>query len=79
MTAASPDWWPKGSFMAELPDAERVALLNAGDPYRFDDEQILLLQGDSGDHVYVLTSGLVKVVVAAPSGACGAPRPAAGS
>jgi len=69
MTAASPDWWPKGSFMAELPDAERVALLNAGDPQRFEDEQILLLQGDSGDHVYVLTSGLVKVVVAAPSGA----------
>ena len=69
MTRASQDWWPNGSFFAELPDAERAALLNAGDPYRFEDEQILLVQGDSGDHVYLLTSGLVKVVVTAASGA----------
>ena len=69
MTRASHDWWPEGSFFAELPDAERAALLNAGDPYRFEDEQILLNQGDTGDHVYLLTSGLVKVVVTAASGA----------
>lgn len=69
MTSASHDWWPKNSFFAELPDAERAALLTAGDPSRFEDEQILLMQGDSGDFVYLLTSGLVKVVVAAASGA----------
>ena len=69
MTRASHDRWPESSFFAELPDAERAALLNVGDPCRFEDEQILLMQGDSGDFVYLLTSGLVKVVVTAPSGA----------
>jgi CRP-like cAMP-binding protein len=69
MTRVSHEQWPKDSFIAELPDTERAALLAAGDPYRFEDEQILLVQGDSGDFVYVLTSGLVKVIVAAESGA----------
>lgn len=63
------DQWPVGSFIAELPDSERGVLLAAGDPCRFADEQVLLLQGDPGDFVYVLTSGLVKVMVATESGA----------
>lgn len=63
------DRWPVGSFIAELPDSERGVLLAAGDPCRFDDEQALLLQGDPGDFVYVLTSGLVKVMVATETGA----------
>lgn len=69
MTRSSHDRWPEGSFVAELPDTERAALLAAGDPQCFEDEHILLVQGDPGDCVYVLTSGLVKAVVAAESGA----------
>jgi CRP/FNR family transcriptional regulator, cyclic AMP receptor protein len=69
MTRGSYDQWPEGSFVADLPDAERAGLLAAGDFQRFEDEQILLAQGEPGDFVYVLTSGLVKAVVTAESGA----------
>jgi CRP-like cAMP-binding protein len=66
---ASHEAWPDGSFVQQLPDAERAALLEAGTPLRFEDDQTLLVQGDAGDFLYVLTSGLVKVIVVAVSGA----------
>lgn len=69
MTRASHDRWPEDSFIAGLPDAERAALLAAGESHRFEDEKILLVQGDPGDFVYVLTGGLVKIIVEAESGA----------
>ena len=69
MTHVGHDAWPAGSFVQQLPDADRAALLDAGTPLRFEDDEILLVQGDIGDFVYVLTSGLVKVIVAAVSGA----------
>lgn len=69
MTRANLAPWPASSFVADLPDSERAVLLAAGDPYHFGDEQVLLVQGDLGDYAYVLVSGLVKVVVAAESGA----------
>jgi CRP/FNR family transcriptional regulator, cyclic AMP receptor protein len=69
MNRASHEAWPDGSFVQQLPDAERAALLEAGTPLRFEDDQILLVQGDAGDFLYVLTSGLVKVIVEAVSGA----------
>lgn len=69
MTRASHDLWPEGSFIADLPDTERAALLAAGESHRFDDEQILLVQGEPGEFVYVLASGLVKIIVEAESGA----------
>src|ERR1700683_4263592 len=69
MTDASRDQWPQSSFVGRLPAAERAALLAAGTPVRFDDDQILLVQGDVGDLLYVLISGLVKIIVAAESGA----------
>lgn len=68
MTRASQETWPDDSFVQQLPDAERVALLAAGTPLRFEDDGILLVQGEAGDFLYVLTSGLVKVIVAAESG-----------
>jgi CRP/FNR family transcriptional regulator, cyclic AMP receptor protein len=68
MTRASCEHWPEDSFVNRLPDAERAALLAAGSPLRFEDDEILLVQGDAGDYLYVLTSGLVKVIVAAESG-----------
>lgn len=69
MSLMSRDQWPEGSFVGQLPEAERSALLAAGALVRFDDNAILLLQGEIGECVYVLTSGLVKVIVAAESGA----------
>ena len=69
MTRAGSETWPDGSFVQQLPEADRIALLDAGTPLRFEDDQILLVQGDAGDYLYVLTSGLVKVIVGAVSGA----------
>jgi CRP-like cAMP-binding protein len=69
MTRAGNEAWPDGSFVQQLPDADRIALLDAGTLLRFEDDQILVVQGDAGDYLYVLTSGLVKVIVGAVSGA----------
>jgi CRP/FNR family transcriptional regulator, cyclic AMP receptor protein len=69
MSLASRDQWPEGSFAGELPEMERAALLAAGVPIRFNDDAILLLQGEIGECVFLLTTGLVKVMVAAESGA----------
>jgi CRP/FNR family transcriptional regulator, cyclic AMP receptor protein len=61
--------WPRDSFLGRLMPADRAAMLAAGTSARFEDGQLLLVQGDVGDFLYVLTSGLVKVSVAAESGA----------
>lgn len=60
--------WPHGSLVALLSDGERAALLSAGTAVKFDDDDILVLQGDVGDGLYVLTAGMVKVTVAAQTG-----------
>lgn len=69
VASAGPDRWPAGSFVATLPDTERAALLRAGPLVRFGHDEVLVLQGDVGDFLYVLTDGKVKVLVAAESGA----------
>jgi CRP/FNR family cyclic AMP-dependent transcriptional regulator len=68
--AAPPDRvsWPPLSLVAQLTEPERIALLAAGSPVKFPDDAILVLQGDPGDGLYVLTDGMVKVTVAAESG-----------
>ena len=63
------EFWPPNSFISQLPNLERARLLDAGTPLRFEDEQILLVQGDVGDFLYVVVGGLVKVIVGAASGA----------
>ena len=68
-SSASPDRWPSGSFIDTLADAERTALLRSGALVRIGDDEVLMLQGDVGDFLYVLTDGKVKVLVAAESGA----------
>lgn len=60
--------WPKSSLMASLGAGERSALLGVGRAVQFNDDGILVLQGESGDALYVLTGGMVKVIVAAESG-----------
>ena len=67
-SSASPDRWPSGSFIDTLPEAERAALLRAGVLVRFGPDEVMMLQGDVGDCLYVLTDGKVKVLVAAESG-----------
>ena len=66
--SAGSDRWTPDSFIATLPDDERLTLLRAGALVRFGDDEVLMLQGDVGDFVYVLTEGKVKVIVAAESG-----------
>jgi CRP/FNR family cyclic AMP-dependent transcriptional regulator len=61
--------WPRGSLIALLAEDERAALLSAGAPVQFKDDDILILQGDVGDWFYVLTGGMVKITVAAETGA----------
>jgi CRP/FNR family transcriptional regulator, cyclic AMP receptor protein len=61
--------WPQASFLGHLPEAERAAVLAAGTQLQFDDEDALVVQGDVGRDVYVLTAGVVRVVVSAASGA----------
>ena len=68
MTSVGPDHWPRNSFINILPEAERAALLRTGTSVRFADDEILVLQGDVGDFLYVLTEGKVKVLVSAESG-----------
>lgn len=68
VTPGGRDQWPPDSFIGRLPEPERAVLLAAGTPAGFDDGQLLLVQGDVGDFVFVLLSGLVKVIVAAESG-----------
>jgi CRP-like cAMP-binding protein len=52
-----------------LAEAERAALFRAGPLVRFSHDEVMMLQGDVGDCLYVLTDGKVKVLVAAESGA----------
>ena len=68
MTLTDRGRWPQGSLAARLTEVERAALLSAGTAVKFDDDEILVLQGDVGDGLYVLTGGMVKVTVAAETG-----------
>jgi CRP/FNR family cyclic AMP-dependent transcriptional regulator len=69
ISPAGPERWPSGSFIGTLAEAERAALLLAGPLVRFGHDEVMVLQGDVGDCLYVLTDGKVKVLVAAESGA----------
>jgi CRP/FNR family transcriptional regulator, cyclic AMP receptor protein len=61
--------WPPASFLGRLSEEERGAVLAAGTQVQFSDEVALVVQGDVGRDVYVLTAGVVRVVVSAASGA----------
>ena len=63
MTLTDRGRWPQGSLAARLTEVERAALLDAGTAVKFDDDEILVLQGDVGDGLYVLTGGMVKVTM----------------
>jgi len=54
--------------MGSLTPSDRAALLALGARVQFSDDDILVMQGDIGDVLYVLTGGMVKITVSAQSG-----------
>jgi CRP-like cAMP-binding protein len=61
--------WPQASLIGSLTPGDRAALLAAGSRVQFNDDDILVMQGDIGDVLYVLTGGMVKISVSAETGA----------
>jgi CRP/FNR family transcriptional regulator, cyclic AMP receptor protein len=61
--------WPEASLMGSLTASDRAVLLATGTRVQFSDDDILVLQGDVGDVLYVLTGGMVKITVSAATGA----------
>ena len=51
--------------MGSLTPSDRAALLACGTRVQFGDDDILVMQGDIGDMLYVLTGGMVKITVSA--------------
>lgn len=60
--------WPRASLMGSLTPSERAALLATGTRVHFSDNDTLIMQGDVGDVVYVLTGGMVKITVSTEAG-----------
>jgi CRP-like cAMP-binding protein len=54
--------------MGSLTASDRADLLACGTRAQFGDDDILVLQGDIGDVLYVLTGGMVKITVSAETG-----------
>jgi CRP/FNR family transcriptional regulator, cyclic AMP receptor protein len=61
--------WPEASLMGSLTPGDRAALLAAGTRVQFSDHDILVMEGDVGDAVYVLTGGMVKITAGTEAGA----------
>lgn len=61
--------WPEESLMGSLTPSDRAALLATGSRVQFHDDDTLVMQGDVGDVLYVLTGGMVKITVSAETGA----------
>jgi len=62
------DYWPATSLMATLADDERAALLALGQHRYFQNRQLIVMQGDAGDALFVLTAGVVKVTISTEGG-----------
>ena len=54
--------------MGSLTPSDRATLLAYGARVQFGDDDILVMQGDVGDVLYVLTGGMVKITVSAETG-----------
>lgn len=60
--------WSAASPIATLSDDDRAALLALGHRQHYHDKDVIVLQGGSGDSLYVLLAGLVKVTMTTESG-----------
>lgn len=63
-----PDEWPSATLMAVLSPSERLALVRLGTALRFRHREILMLEGDKGDEVYLLLAGFVKITAVVENG-----------
>jgi CRP-like cAMP-binding protein len=54
--------WPKTTLLGRLTGEARTKLLTLGKPRTFKNDELILKQGASNDHVVVVLSGAVKVV-----------------
>ena len=60
--------WPQSTFLGRLPGSALEDLMCQGTRIVYPTHRLLLLQGDEGRHVLLLTRGVVKVVASAESG-----------
>ncbi|HET6503226.1 MAG TPA: Crp/Fnr family transcriptional regulator [Amycolatopsis sp.] len=60
--------WPVGSLLGRMRRRDRDALLRLGVPVSFPARQVMLRQGDRGEHALLLLSGYVKVFVGTRQG-----------
>jgi CRP-like cAMP-binding protein len=60
--------FPPGSFLAKLPERSRAGLLGLGTLREYAPGKVLLREGETTAHVFVLVAGLVKVTAATPEG-----------
>ncbi|WP_370962225.1 Crp/Fnr family transcriptional regulator [Amycolatopsis sp. cg9] len=60
--------FPSGSFLAKLPEASKTGLLGLGVPREYSPGKVLLREGESTSHVFVIVTGFVKVTAATPEG-----------
>jgi CRP/FNR family cyclic AMP-dependent transcriptional regulator len=60
--------WPAGSLLGGLSEGTCAAMLAMGRPVRFADGELLLREGDSGSHLYLLLLGYFKIVTCTAEG-----------
>ncbi|GII95012.1 Crp/Fnr family transcriptional regulator [Sinosporangium siamense] len=60
--------WPSGTFLARLPLSTRNFLLTLGSTRNYPPDHCLIQQGDTGNFVYVILHGLVKVTACTENG-----------
>jgi CRP/FNR family transcriptional regulator, cyclic AMP receptor protein len=64
-----PALWPKNSYLGELPQPARNALLRLGRVRTYGSDENLVVQGDPGAAVLLLLTGRVNVVATVENGA----------
>jgi CRP-like cAMP-binding protein len=60
--------FPPGSFLAKLPETSRTGLLGLGTAREYPPGRVLLREGDTTSHAFVLVTGFVKVTATTPEG-----------
>lgn len=60
--------WPDGTLLARLPTVTRDRILRLGTPRTYSADHHLLKQGESGEFLYLLIDGVVKIVATVENG-----------
>ncbi|MEO3857861.1 Crp/Fnr family transcriptional regulator [Acrocarpospora sp. B8E8] len=64
-----PDVWPRLTLMSALTRENQLALASLGTPMVFADKQILMIEGQRGDEIFLILDGFVKVTAFGVNGA----------